>query len=463
MGSLNVGPESSAQRYVVLALCGLVYAVTYLQRVMLAPITDAVQKHFGTDIAGVGTLSSCFFYTYSIAQPVVGLMVDATHARWTMIASCLVIFAGSLVTGFVRSLAAGYVGRALVGLGCAPVYVTAIKYASIYLSPERFVFCPGILAACAGLAGIIGSAPLKHLTDAIGFTWVCVGIGGTAFIPGILIACLGQYTSISAAEMGKASLQQFKAGLAEMFHNRGSLFLIPLMLYYFFFSGGSYTISSCLGAAFIVNVNPEISSTYASWMFTLQSVGLVIGGVAMPFISRYTGRKPPHLVASGLIALIMLAFALIGEADPPGWAFGILYTFYGLFTACASSVGYSMCKELVSVAIASTVIGVFNFFPALGGAIFQNTLPLIIRHNPDGGYRIVGFIMTGQYALAMFIAIFLKETSPCTSTCIRSQKHRGQREVQPPTPLTPENDNAQTSMLLDVRAETAITSPVCST
>lgn len=445
MATANVGPASPAQRYAVLALCGLVYAVTYLQRVMLAPITEIVQRHFGTDIAGVGTLSSCFFYAYSVAQPVVGLLVDATHARWTMAASCLVIFAGSLLTGLVRSLAAGYIGRALVGLGCAPVYVTAIKYASIYLSPERFVFCPGALAACAGLAGIVGSAPLKHLADAIGFTWVCVGIGAIAFIPGVLIACLGRYTATSASEMGKASLQQFKAGLAEMFRNRESLFLIPLMLFYFLFSGGSYTISSCLGAAFIVNTNPDISSTYASWMFTLQSVGLVIGGIVMPFLSRYTGRKPPHLVAAGLIATIMLAFALLGKARPPGWAFGLLYTFYGLFTACASSVGYAMCKELVSLAIASTVVGVFNFFPALGGAIFQNTLPLVIRHDPSGGYRTVGFIMTGQYALAMFIAIFLKETAPCT-TCSRP-------------PASPAPEDAQTSMLLDVRAETAITPP----
>lgn len=405
---------ASVRRGVItIIFCSIAYMFSYIHRICIASITDIMQDRYEVEMDKIGTMVSTFFYTYSVLQPFAGLTIDILQARWVVLASGLLIAAGSILMGCVINFHAVCVFRALTGIGSAFLYVSTVKYAMLWLAPKQFVICVGSLAASSGIASLLASAPLRHLTNAIGIQLLFIILGVCPLIASGIVGIVGSYPPsyyVDGKKTTKDALKDFKNGFRELGRSRTSLFLIPLLIYYFFFSGSNYTLSAFLGVAFITSLNSSLSNTYATWMFLLQSIGLIISGVTIPHVAKFIGRKPLHIIAPIIVSGLMFCIAFFKE-QTSGWKFGIVYFFYGILTGATVPIGYTLCKELVPSDILATAIGLFNFFPALGGAIFQNTFPLILRTNTVAEYQTIAFILAGLYLFCAFVGAFLKETS----------------------------------------------------
>jgi sugar phosphate permease len=102
----------------------------------------------------------------------------------------------------------------------------------------------------------------------------------------------------------------------------------------------------------------------------------------------------------------------------------------GMFCGASVTIGFTANKELFPVPIAGTASGLVNFFPFLGGALFQVILGAVLDSQgltATGGFSLQGF----RYALlALFIcglaalvsSLFIKETMTPSST--RSKARR---------------------------------------
>ncbi|ESU35318.1 Transporter, MFS superfamily protein [Giardia duodenalis] len=417
---------SARQGIITITFCSLAYMFSYIHRICITSITDLMQGVYAVELDKIGILVSTFFYTYSALQPFAGLAVDILQARWVVFVSGFLVAAGSILMGCIVNFPAACAFRGLAGIGSACLYVATVKYAMLWLAPKQFVICTGSLAASSGLASLLASAPLRHLADAIGIRLLFVILGVCPLIASIIVGIVGSYPPLyyaSGKQTTKDAIKDFKNGFRELGRTRAAVSLIPLLIYYFFFSGANYTISAFLGVVFITSLNQSLSHTYATWMFLLQSIGLIISGLAIPHVAKYIGRKPPHIITPLLVSGLMFCIAFFKE-QAAGWKFGMVYFFYGILTGATVPIGYTLCKELVPPDILATAIGLFNFFPALGGAIFQNTFPLLLRTNSLTEYQTIAFILAGQYLLCAFIGAFLKETSGLTigRTCKRPQR-----------------------------------------
>ncbi|KWX15467.1 Transporter/ MFS family protein/Sugar transport family protein [Giardia duodenalis assemblage B] len=428
---------------ITIVFCTIAYMFSYIHRMCIASITDLMQDRYAVELDKIGILVSTFFYTYSVLQPFAGLTIDILQARWVVLVSGFLIAVGSILLGCILNFPAACVFRALTGIGSAFLYVATVKYAMLWLEPKQFVICTGSLAASSGVASLIASAPLRYLADAIGLKLLFVILGVCPLIASVVVGIVGNYPPSYYADgkrTMKDAIRDFKGGFQELGRTRTSLFLIPLLIYYFFFSGANYTISAFLGVVFITSLNQTLSKTYATWMFLLQSIGLIISGVTIPHVAKFIGRKPPHIIAPILVSGLMFCIAFFKE-QAAGWKFGTVYFFYGILTGATIPIGYTLCKELVPPNILATAIGLFNFYPALGGAIFQNTFPLLLRNNTLSEYQTIAFILAGQYLLCAVVGAFLKETSeikikrPCKrpqykDTVLNSHPNVSEEEVQ---------------------------------
>src|SRR5438552_8170635 len=96
-------------------LCILLFAATtlnYLDRQTLSILAPTMQKEMHLDNAALGWLFSVFYYTYTLPQFAVGVLLDRSNLRWAFAAAALdwSVAAGltSLASGFAALLALAF-------------------------------------------------------------------------------------------------------------------------------------------------------------------------------------------------------------------------------------------------------------------------------------------------------------------------------------------------------------------
>jgi sugar phosphate permease len=81
-------------------------------------------------------------------------------------------------------------------------------------------------------------------------------------------------------------------------------------------------------------------------------------------------------------------------------------------------MGFTTTKELFPVEIAGTCVGMVNFFPFFGGAVFMPLLGRVldaygkndVGHYPVEAYRMVLFVLLAASVLSLACTFLMKET-----------------------------------------------------
>lgn len=151
---------------------------------------------------------------------------------------------------------------------------------------------------------------------------------------------------------------------------------------------------------------------------------MIIGSPLLGFVSDriLKSRKKVITICSSILVLEFV-FLCIFPADLPHAA---LYCLFFIFSVCSSSIvaiGFTTTKELFPVHIAGTSVGLVNFFPFLGGALFMPILGRVLDLYPqvDGkysleGYSVILFILLGAAIATLICALLMKETCPANKS-----------------------------------------------
>src|SRR6202453_965690 len=102
---------------VVLAMLGLMYFITYLDRVNVSTAAAGFAAEFGLNKTQIGLVFSAFAYPYLIFQIVGGWISDRYGARRTLIACGIVWGGATILTGLAGGLSSLLIARLLLGFG----------------------------------------------------------------------------------------------------------------------------------------------------------------------------------------------------------------------------------------------------------------------------------------------------------------------------------------------------------
>ena len=138
--------------------------------------------------------------------------------------------------------------------------------------------------------------------------------------------------------------------------------------------------------------------------------GMVLGGPLLGLLSQrvFRSRKKTFTLCASALVILLLALTLF----PTGLSRTALVAWFFLFSVCSSAIvimGFTTTKELFPVEIAGTCVGMVNFFPFFGGAIFQ---PLLGQVLDAYGKNDAGLYPVEAYRMVLFVLLVASVAVP---------------------------------------------------
>ena len=104
-----------------------------------------------------GFLGAAYFYPYAAMQLPAGLLSDSWGPRNTITLFFIIALIGSVILGLAPTVFIAILGRTMVGLGVAMLFVPTMKILAEWFKADEFAFMTGILMAIGGLGSIAGA------------------------------------------------------------------------------------------------------------------------------------------------------------------------------------------------------------------------------------------------------------------------------------------------------------------
>jgi sugar phosphate permease len=409
-------------RWLIFAVLAGGYILVYFHR--LAPAVVAVDMMRDLQAGGtlLGLLGSAYFYPYAMMQLPAGLLADSWGPRRTITMFSLIACTGSLILGLAPTATVAIIGRTLVGLGVAMLFVPTMKILTEWFRPNEFAGMTGILLALGGVGSLISTTPLALMTEQFGWRFAFLIVAGLTLILAILVWSLvrdrpgdfGWQPPVNITQQ-RQTVTDLIAGVRTVIGNR---FFWPLAVWFFFHTAVFFSFGGLWGGPYLQQIY-GLSRTDAGQVLSMLAIGLIIGGPLQSWLSiRVFNRHKPVLILSSLCTVLSAGLLAFATADLPLPGLYLICFFLGCFTAASVVIGFSVTKELFEARIAGTAIGLINLFPFAGGAIFQPLLGLVLEQSGRTGeaftlhgYQHAFSILFICAALALLASLFIKETS----------------------------------------------------
>lgn len=408
-------------RWIIFWILAFGYVLVYFHRLCPAVVAVDMMQDLKTGGALTGFLGAAYFYPYAVMQLPAGLLSDSWGSRNTITLFFAVAFIGSVLLGAAPSVFLAILGRTLVGLGVAMLFVPTMKVLAEWFRVDEFAFMTGLLMALGGLGSLFAATPLAMLSSWIGWRLSFIVVGGFTLVLAVLVWA---FVRDRPADFGWPPPEQPKQsdtvaiGLMEGVRKVVTCRAFwPIGIWFFFDCGIFFSFGGLWGGPYLIQVY-GLSKAQAAQILSMVAVGMIIGSPALSYLSTNIFRaRKPVLVISSVIVVGLTAVLAFFTAEIPLLGLYALCLGVGIFSSAVVVIGFTTNKELFPVQMAGTATGIVNLFPFSGGAVFQPLLGFVLEKNStvEGTFSLVAY---QQAFMVLFIAgvvafvatLFLKES-----------------------------------------------------
>jgi MFS family permease len=393
-------PTTAARAAFVIASAFFLFE--FVVRIEPSLASGAIERVYGLNDSGFGTLSSLFFWVYAPMQIVVGLLLDRYGARRFVILGSFLCALGVLVFAVDGSVWLGGAGRILMGLGASFAFVAALWLVNHWFAPERFALLSGSVNAVGMLGTAIGGVALSAAIGQAGWrsVFVATSVFGLAiFVLAVLFLRDPQVTAPAPEDTG--AVAHVRESLADVLGDGrtwgialvGLLYYLPINVY-----GGLWGTTELIRDHHLPEVRAQ---TLVSLIFWGMAGGSIFGG----WLSDRLGHRK-YLVFSGAV-LTALAYTVALFAPLPAWGEGAALLAGGFFGGL-QMLTFAMAKEGQPNRRAGTVVAFVNMIGIAGALIFQ---PLVgyLADLGHGDLRLALATMPVCVGLAAVGVLFVSE------------------------------------------------------
>jgi len=386
--------------WVVISLCAFFLFYKYILQTYPGLITHDLQREFKLSGAGLGNLAAAAFYSYTIMQLFVGVLLDRFGTRTLASLALLVSSVGLIWFSFADTLTNAVIARLLMGFGIAFATVSYMKMAAVWFPANQFAFVAGLLATAAMIGAIFGQAPLalmfaKHGWRASLFDW---GIIGLAFAVLYLLVLRDKVHAPEYLELPEKTAPQ------NYWHNTKLVFTKKQNWLLTAYSGLAFSpiivFAGLWGHPFLQQAY-HLKSTEVATLTTLSFAGLAFGGPLLGLIAdRFMSKR--RVMMYGSIASLISLLLVIYVPHLPLVILAILMFLFGLGTG-AFMLSFALGRLSNPVTAAATVIALINTGDALFGAFTEPMVGKLLDLGWAG--KIVNgapFFSVNDYQHAMF-------------------------------------------------------------
>jgi sugar phosphate permease len=155
-------------RWVVFVILALAYFFVYFHRVSTAVVASDIMNTFGIGAASIGLLGSAYFYAYTAMQLPSGILTDIWGVKKTAGIFTLLAAFGAILTGLASNFTLVLIGRVLIGIGVAMVYIPIMKVLAVWFKKNEFASMSGLLLAVGNIGALSAAGPLAIMAAFFG-------------------------------------------------------------------------------------------------------------------------------------------------------------------------------------------------------------------------------------------------------------------------------------------------------
>ncbi len=416
-------PMKKALRYrwLIFSLLAISYVLVYFHRFCPAVLALDIMKDLKTGGAITGLLAAAYFYPYALMQIPAGLLSDSWGPRNTITLFFMVAFTGSIILGMAHSVATAMIGRTLVGIGVAMLFVPTLKILAEWFHVKEFAFMTGILMAMGGVGSLTAATPLVMLSAWVGWRQSFIIVGVATLVVAVFIWFLVKDRPSDFGWPSPAGTEKRPGPSIGLLESMKQVLTCrhfwPLAIWFFFALGTTFSFGGLWGGPYLIQIY-HMSKAEAGKVLSMMAFGLVFGSLFLSFLSDkiFKGRKPVLILSASIMILITGLLAFYTDKIPiPGLY--ALFFFFAVFSSAIVVIGFTMNKELFPVQIAGTSTGLVNLFPFTGGAVFQPVLGYILEaHGKTGdaftlaGYQSAFLVLFISSLIVFSASLATKET-----------------------------------------------------
>jgi MFS family permease len=404
------------QRYLILLILNAVYFFVYFHRISTGVLAPYLMEAFQASGASLGGMSSAYFYPYALSQPMVGILTDRFGARKVVTVSTFIEFLGALIFALAPTLLIASLGRGLIGLGAAGVFVPALKMLLPWFGPQSFGRMNAVLLAVGNVAAIVAATPFAWFIQQAGWRLSFFIIAGILLILAFLSRAYLQDTppGFFPPSLSPTPAETLKpGGFADPLKTP---FFWVMAALFFAYGGPFSTFQGLWGYPYLIDVF-GYSKLEAGNLIMVIALGVIAGGPVLGYFADKTFAAKKRTFLSVLIAIQVLNWALIVLASPRfgSWALALVFFILGMMLAGTLAVVWAIVREESPPEKMGTAMGLLNPAPFLGIAAFQPLTGYLmdrVGKAPGGSFPLQAYehaftLCLLSMSIAMFVSFIL--------------------------------------------------------
>ena len=405
--------KQSLKPYIFISIAGLFLLLEMGLQVSVSVITPQLMNDLSLTAAGVGFISSFFFYSYTFMQIPSGFLFDSISSKKIISVGLLLCAFGTLFFALTESSFVASFGRLLIGFGSAFSWVAVLYIASQWFDSKHFALIAGLGMIIASLGAMGGQLPLSLLVHAVGWRSALIILSVIGFILAVA-AFLIIEDKAAKPRLKKESLVILKNDLLILLRSKQTWMIA---IFAFAIWSPITAFASLWGVPFIQTAyNTNINT--AAFACSLIWIGVAIGSPLLGWWSEKINSRIIPCIVGSAVGVLSSIFIIYFPSSVP--LLCLLLILFGI-AAGGQSVSFAMIKDSTSDNLIGTGIGFINMAVVASGLIFQAIIGLILKisksrvqsHNLHVSHKT--FYTVSDYHLALIVIplIFLVSLIVC--------------------------------------------------
>ncbi len=351
------GPVSSVRSWVMWGIGVFAYLVAVTQRTSFGVAGLEATDRFHASAAAISAFSVLQLLVYAGLQIPVGVLVDRLGPRNMIAMGAFLMFLGQAQLAAADSVAAGVVGRVLVGAGDAATFVSVLRLIPAWF-PARTV---PLMTQFTGMVGQLGQLvsviPFALLLHSTAWTPAFLSLTALSALACVLVVALLRDTPQGRARsQSSGGLRQIGHALAESWREPGT----RLGLWSHFTTPFAGTVfAMAWGYPFLISAEGLDRGTASAVMSLFVLVAMVSGPFFGRFVSLYPVRRSSMVLLVSLVTGAGWLAVLLWPGRAPLWLLITLVVVMGI-GGPASMIGFDFARTSNPVERIGTATGIVN-------------------------------------------------------------------------------------------------------
>ena len=191
------------------------YFIGFVFRTINAIIGADLVADMGLDAAGLGLLTSGYFFAFAVFQLPLGILLDRFGPRRVEGTLLLVAAIGALLFASASSIAGLTAARVVIGIGVSGCLMGAIKANVQFWPRERLPLLTGTIMASGGLGALAAALPVEWLLRVSDWRTVFLVLA----VPTAAVALLMLWIVPEKTQAERTTLRDLLRGLGQIYRS----------------------------------------------------------------------------------------------------------------------------------------------------------------------------------------------------------------------------------------------------